>query len=877
MVVVLNHDENILDFLNDDLLELVVTDTYEGYASLEFEYKLTDIRKDKELFCQGNKIFAENRLFIINSDVSFDYVDKIIKVSAEEVIVELNNSKPFYYKDSKYSNHVQGHTINITKEFLEKLLDGFFKVETVNITDKLLITVNGSITKYSLLKEIEKESGLVFQRKYYLEDNKIIKEINLLTPGNYGVTHDNILDSIQYGENTNELQYSSDETKNAAGISVIINSEKEKSSSKEVDYDKILSQFSNLDVNSTISPVLYKYDFFKSDIKTMATNLAFYVENNKHLPERITISHKELLDSKESEQLDTELETNSHNKIYSVEIGMGQAMYLMAASITSEDNVNIELEHVECAAYTKATVIKRVFEVEEIKELATKTYNHCLNLFKAPSFYSTKNGQLSFQGLTYLFAKYLSTEDKVFYNSHVINLLDKINPKFIQENITYLEDYDNYESMPFMYTQNTNDSSNIPVSLSPIQLTGSKTYDVDKYISESYPVLIVKKKTNSSVMGIEIESQGISDDNIIHNSIFFKDPSKIQNDAEITIDFNNKSIKLMKYVNTTTTKEVTNTVKTGNSNVITAQGYPTCACCARSGKSYKKHVRTYVDKCPICGRTGTLVFNPKGVADGEITCGNTGPACRTGGTKNGKSYKRGSIRGCDADFCVDDGGCKGGLSWCRKYKLTPGEAQTTTTQTKTVTETKGEFKEVTADLSGDSSDSKVKLYDVITAQSKLEAWYGDVSFKLKGLELVSLKCESTKQFEFSRFPYVKPCGELYIYSPLTKVDFNYLRTEDSPKLESFETTEQSVEEVLIGAWQKLNGSGDDTKWLEKNEDITVKLVETKGKQYNVGDFVYIKLPNQEVFKAQITEISYNPKLVGDKEIKIGNVKRSSII
>ena len=161
---------------------------------------------------------------------------------------------------------------------------------------------------------------------------------------------------------------------------------------------------------------------------------------------------------------------------------------------------------------------------------------------------------------------------------------------------------------------------------------------------------------------------------------------------------------------------------------------------------------------------------------------------------------------------------------------------------------------------------------------KFNYWYGNVTFKLKGCDFVSLTCDTTKLFEFSRFPYVKPRGELYIHALPTLVDFNYLTVCDgNPKLEPFETSEQSVEEVLIGCWQKLNGSGDNTKWLEKNESIKVDLVETPGHNYNVGDFVYVKFPDSDVFKAQITEISYNPYLNGDKEIKIGNVKRESVI
>ena len=284
---------------------------------------------------------------------------------------------------------------------------------------------------------------------------------------------------------------------------------------------------------------------------------------------------------------------------------------------------------------------------------------------------------------------------------------------------------------------------------------------------------------------------------------------------------------------------------------------PSCGCCA--GTAYKRYTKTWKNYCPNCGKTGTLTDNPKKVYEGEITC----------------SMKKG---GCDADYCGYCGGDKWGHGKCKKVKLTPGEAETTTTATKTVKEKVGEYKEITAEYTGDESDSKQNIVNVITKQSKFNYWYGNVTFKLKGCDFVSLTCDTTKLFEFSRFPYVKPRGELYIHALPTLVDFNYLTVCDgNPKLEPFETSEQSVEEVLIGCWQKLNGSGDNTKWLEKNESIKVDLVETPGHNYNVGDFVYVRFPDSEVFKAQITEISYNPYLNGDKEIKIGNVKRESVI
>lgn len=77
-------------------------------------------------------------------------------------------------------------------------------------------------------------------------------------------------------------------------------------------------------------------------------------------------------------------------------------------------------------------------------------------------------------------------------------------------------------------------------------------------------------------------------------------------------------------------------------DTITATGKPTCGHC--SGKSpYVNFTRTYKNECPFCG--GELADNPKGVADGEITC-----------TK------------CDADFCTNCGYEK--LSTPRKH-LTP--------------------------------------------------------------------------------------------------------------------------------------------------------------------------------------------------------------
>lgn len=892
MIVILDYDENVIEFLDDDLLELSITDTYQGYKTMELKYKLTDNARDKQLFKQGNKIFTENCLFIINSEVSFNYIEKTINVDAEEVIVELHNTEPFYYNDNKYSSHVNGHTITVSQLFLQRLLQSYYKVKTTDlkkIDDKITLTVNGSITKYELLKEIESESSMVFKRVYYLKGNKVVKEISLLLPENYGVTHNSVVESVQLGVNANTLEYASDETKNATGISVIINNDNS-SSENQTDYDKILTDFYELDINNNIKPTRYKYDFNTNDVTHMADQIRYHVETTEYLPERIKITHEETFDTPENITITGEGTTPEKN--YEIEIGMGQALYLMSECIIKQNTLtpepvegtgiedsftipeNIELEIVKCPRLPFSSPVSSVFTSEDLYNISIEVSDYCLNRAEAPSSYSTSYGRVGFQDIVYIFSKYLAEDNsKVFFNSKDHELLSKILPSFVLEDIYFKRDYNNYEHMPFLYSQNSQEQNTIPCSYSSFQLDGMSVYDVNNYLGECYPKLVVKKDKGAKLLGVEVSSKSITDKEV-KSSIYFKDPASIEDDSEITINFKDPSLSFKKYVTTTTTKQVTETTSNTNTGTITATGYPTCACCG--GKTtYKKYTRTYLDKCPICGRTGTLVYNPKNVSDGEITCGNTGPYCKTGGTKNGQTLSRGSVRGCDADYCVYDGGDKGGYSRCKKYKLTPAEATTNTTTTRTVTETAGEYKEVTADKTGETTDTHLPLYDIVTFQSYFPAWHGDVTFKLKGCTLVSLTCDDAKLYECSRFPYVKPHNSLYIYKQPCEVDFNYVLTKESPKLESFETSEQSIEEVLIGAWKKLNGS-DGTLWLERNEDITVNLVETSSTVYNTGDYIYIKLPDWEVFKAQITEVTWNPKLKDSKDFKIGNVVRSSI-
>lgn len=73
---------------------------------------------------------------------------------------------------------------------------------------------------------------------------------------------------------------------------------------------------------------------------------------------------------------------------------------------------------------------------------------------------------------------------------------------------------------------------------------------------------------------------------------------------------------------------------------ITAK--PSCGCLSKY--SYKWRKRTFINRCPFCGKYGTLKINPKHVPESELTCSK-------------------SLGGCGADFC---GNC--GHDKCRRPK-----------------------------------------------------------------------------------------------------------------------------------------------------------------------------------------------------------------
>lgn len=825
-IVILDNQENILEFIDD--VEAEITDTYKGYKTIN----ITCPFEDNELWRQGNRIFADNCLFVINAEVKFDYISKTVEVAAEEIITELNN-EVFYIRELESTSYVKGETIILSRLFLQSFLSSFEVVETpfeeMEYVDKLL-TVQGSMTKYNLLKRIEEEKRVIFHREYVIDsENNINRKLTVIKEDEYGTVHDFIDEKITLGESTNSLEYSTDETKNALGIMPILDT----SNTSSTDYKTIAQQFYQLEANSKIPNTLYEYYFTKSEIVNAAKIVLMNLDNFHYLPDKITLTFKNKEDDHEE----------------NVEIGVVQLFHLIVKQIVadySNDQSNNILSKIKCPNNPEGSSVNKLFTHDEIVEIAKKTLQYIDHFMQAPKSMNIVEGKLSYHYLFYIFSYYIAYNTNVPLNTENYHIIESINPNFTQENIYYNHDYVNLEYMPYLYLQNSQEDSDIPVALSTAQTNNGTTYDLEKYIGKTCPVLKIKKKPNADELKVEFTTINISQDIPSIFGIFFKEPGKIQDNSEITINFADKSITCMYYVEKTVTEQVTKTTISETPNTITVNHMPSCVHCG--GKvAYKRYRKTWVNACGFCGKP--LKDNPKGTYEGELTC-----------------------TSCDADFC----GYCGHEKWIpQRAKLTPAEAQTTSTTTETVTKVEGSYEEKT--FNETPSENEQGLSDIITAQSNINTpIYGDVSFKITGAEFVSLNSEDAKLFEMGIFPFIKQKYSMYIYAPTQDANFTYTHLSNlKPRLTTFETSEQSVEELLIGCWNKLKGV-DETQWLLKSEEISIDTITKPGTKYAVGDTVFVEFPNHTTFTATVSEVKYSIQTPDNREIEVSNVKKINL-
>lgn len=222
--IILSQDENILSYLQPELADIEITEEKGKLRTLSLTYPFLD-EKIRNLFKIGNKIWIPSTsnglkscLFIINSDYTVDYWDKnVFTVEAEEVLTELNYVDIFTQTETE--------TVTVNRARLEEWFGSWFNIGEVDpcMNQNLaVISTAGTMTKMSLLRFIEQETGNVFRTRYEKDENSnlIHRYLDFKQPNHVGVDfQEHVLDLGRTAEN---IVYEIDESDTYRGVAPIL-------------------------------------------------------------------------------------------------------------------------------------------------------------------------------------------------------------------------------------------------------------------------------------------------------------------------------------------------------------------------------------------------------------------------------------------------------------------------------------------------------------------------------------------------------------------------------------------------------------------------------------------------------------------------------
>ena len=201
-IVVLNNNEDFLQFLDPELCDVTETIEKDGLRTIQFNYKFQDLIEDKRLFRIGNKIWLQGDpnlsdcLYIINTKVKQDiYDENSFSFDAEEVLVELNNAPVFAQTELTSNNGFTFSTNNNNNEYsvvvnwqaLHYWFGEYFNIGVVQdclSTYNQKVGISGTVNLMSLLRQIEEETGNVFVTRYEKDilNNTIHRYLDFLNP-----------------------------------------------------------------------------------------------------------------------------------------------------------------------------------------------------------------------------------------------------------------------------------------------------------------------------------------------------------------------------------------------------------------------------------------------------------------------------------------------------------------------------------------------------------------------------------------------------------------------------------------------------------------------------------------------------------------------
>ena len=126
-LVIMDINEDIIQFLDTDLVEIEETVEKGGLRTLKLEYIFQNFKEDKELFKIGNKLWLQGDkhlkdcLYVINTEVTENiYDENKFTVEFEEILVELNYAPLFHQNELNTKDNQDRYLFKRETSKLEK-------------------------------------------------------------------------------------------------------------------------------------------------------------------------------------------------------------------------------------------------------------------------------------------------------------------------------------------------------------------------------------------------------------------------------------------------------------------------------------------------------------------------------------------------------------------------------------------------------------------------------------------------------------------------------------------------------------------------------------------------------------------------------------
>lgn len=611
-IIVLSPDEEFICWLDSTTVDLEETSQSETIREISLEHRLTDDTIVNKWYKQGNKIWISGGHGLKPCLYVINQEYKLDYWQKETVSLEAEEVLVELNNVELYS-YTGSSEIKVTKSFLESVFGDYYSIgEVDNFVNKQndKILPVGTMTLIELLRLIESETGMVFVTRYEKSDDSNVIE-RYLDLKQVDSIGVTYAQALEIGYNTDNLTHSVNETNTYRAIAPKLT----------------LSESDDETSNTSLT---------KSQLATVISNYrSLAVNRGDRIP---MIIEKQQSTNSSGNTTETEVVTaywyapfnKRSGKLYVEDDAGANSDYS-----TTEANYNQIYSKKDNPSVKKTPKIGTVSTSEQNKYAI---YNAC-----ARSLLEKRYPEVEIE-VSVADLNLLVSADEYFYVYDTVYVKIPRYKELVKAHITKT-------------VKNPNDSGLNKITVSNAKI-GTKVTQRDTNINISDTTISKKGQKLSGIL----YSEGIALEGEIVSISFQK---YVEEKTPAIADTSSSSKKSAK------TKTVTEKVK--RTDVITAWGYNTCACCGYPKNPYKKVKKTYLNKCPHCGKTMVLKDNPKKCKDGEITCSS-----------------------CGADYCINCGGDKKKKSWCKKWKLTPAEEYTTVTKKVAVTGTtkKSKSKEV---------------------------------------------------------------------------------------------------------------------------------------------------------------------------------------